>query len=333
MKQSLLLFLATISAGLVLVGAGCSNIVPNIKTDTEVKTGTEVAPADGQPGKENTKTPKSVTPVKNATQSGWVCSDTDGGNVSTVKGEATVKDPSNNVVTSKVDYCGNDTKVFEYFCGNTGNSIESVSIICKDNTSCVDGACVIVPGILAMINGTCGFANGQLSVTAPASDLCTGGTPTTVTGNGPWAWTCVGLNGGATASCSAPKYLMSGLCGSAHNSTVSYAPTTNLCSRGTASAVTGPITSQGSWTWTCAGEEGAEVASCKAFPVPLQVLDITNGVCGSSNNMTLISAPTTNLCASGTISPVTGEGPWAWTCVGSGGGATASCNANVRIEP
>lgn len=332
MRQSHLLFLATISAGLVLVGAGCSNIVPNIKTDSEVKTDTQVVPNSEDSAQKDNQKAKPKTPVKTTTPRKFVCTDTDGGNMSAVKGETTVKDPSGNVVSSKVDYCGDDAKVFEYYCAEAGNSIEATSIACGENKACVEGACVSASARLAMINGLCGSANGQQAVTPPASGLCSAGTPTAVTGNGPWAWTCAGINGGATASCAAPKYLMSGLCGSAHNTTVSSAPTANLCSRGTASAVTAPMTGQG-WVWTCSGEEGAEIASCKALPVPLQVLNVTNGSCGSANNATLISAPTTNLCVTGTVSPVTGDGPWAWTCGGSGGGTTASCNANVRIEP
>jgi hypothetical protein len=54
-----------------------------------------------------------------------------------------------------------------------------------------------------------------------------------------------------------------------------------------------------------------------------------NGVCGSSNGAALSSAPTANLCTSGTASAVSGSGPWAWSCAAQNGGVAASCSASV----
>jgi hypothetical protein len=66
---------------------------------------------------------------------------------------------------------------------------------------------------------------------------------------------------------------------------------------------------------------GLTVAAC---PGP------TNGTCGSSNGQTLSSAPSTNLCNTGTASAVSGSGPWEWSCVGTGVGHTdASCEAKA----
>jgi len=58
--------------------------------------------------------------------------------------------------------------------------------------------------LAAPVHGACGGANGTPAATAPAVDLCASGVASSVTGNGPWNWSCVGQNGGATASCSAP---------------------------------------------------------------------------------------------------------------------------------
>lgn len=55
-----------------------------------------------------------------------------------------------------------------------------------------------------------------------------------------------------------------------------------------------------------------------------------SGVCGTASGSTLATAPTTNLCSLGTASTVSGSGPWAWTCAGSNGGATASCSAALN---
>jgi len=57
---------------------------------------------------------------------------------------------------------------------------------------------------------------------------------------------------------------------------------------------------------------------------------LISGVCGSANGEFYTSAPTTDLCLTGTASTVSSSGSWnwAWTCAGSGGGATASCSAH-----
>jgi hypothetical protein len=54
-----------------------------------------------------------------------------------------------------------------------------------------------------------------------------------------------------------------------------------------------------------------------------------SGVCGSAGGAHMTSAPATNLCSVGTATEVTGNGPWTWTCGGSKGGRTASCEALV----
>ncbi|MDD5569486.1 MAG: polysaccharide deacetylase family protein, partial [Candidatus Pacebacteria bacterium] len=56
-----------------------------------------------------------------------------------------------------------------------------------------------------------------------------------------------------------------------------------------------------------------------------------NGLCGSANGQSFTSAPTSNLCASGTASAISGTGPWTWTCNGSTGGTNASCSAKKII--
>ncbi len=56
---------------------------------------------------------------------------------------------------------------------------------------------------LTPTNGTCGSSNGQTLTSAPTTNLCTTGTASSVTGSGPWYWSCAGSNGGTTAQCSA----------------------------------------------------------------------------------------------------------------------------------
>nr|MBP9758161.1 fibro-slime domain-containing protein [Candidatus Dojkabacteria bacterium] len=120
-----------------------------------------------------------------------------------------------------------------------------------------------------------------------------------------------------------PVPTVNGLCGTANNSTVPTAPTTNLCSTGTATSVSGT----GPWTWSCTGSGNGTTASCSAN----KTLDI-NGTCGVSNNAYVSIAPATNLCNTGTATSVSGTGPWTWSCTGSGNGTTASCSANISIN-
>jgi hypothetical protein len=171
---------------------------------------------------------------------------------------------------------------------------------------------------LCAINGTCGSANGVGTMSAPSSNLCVNGTPTAVSGTGPWTWDCNGANGGTNTSCSAPL-MQNGVCGSANGVGVTSAPSSNLCSAGTATAVGG----SGPWSWNCNGVNGGTNASCSA---PLRV----NAVCGSANGVGTYSAPSTGLCSPGTASAVSGSGPFTWTCAGANGGTNASCSAPLR---
>ena len=63
----------------------------------------------------------------------------------------------------------------------------------------------VTPSTPSAINGTCGSSNGVFFLVSPASNLCTTGGASSVSGSGPWSWTCIGSNGGTTSTCSAPK--------------------------------------------------------------------------------------------------------------------------------
>ena len=117
------------------------------------------------------------------------------------------------------------------------------------------------------------------------------------------------------ATLALPATAVNGACGSSNGADLTSAPTTNLCSAGTGSTVTG----SGPWSWSCAGSGGGTTASCSAL------LEI-NGACGSANGVAASTAPTANLCSAGTASTVAGSGPWSWSCAGSNGGATAVCS-------
>lgn len=75
---------------------------------------------------------------------------------------------------------------------------------------------------------------------------------------------------------------------------------------------------------------GWNLASAVAYDDSQKPADCVASTCGSANGTAVTSAPTTNLCTTGTASAVTGSGPWSWTCTSSSGGTPASCSASVN---
>jgi predicted secreted protein len=53
------------------------------------------------------------------------------------------------------------------------------------------------------LNGVCGVSDG-VAVTSTPTNLCKVGVASSVSGKGPWTWTCSGQNGGLAVNCSAP---------------------------------------------------------------------------------------------------------------------------------
>ena len=74
------------------------------------------------------------------------------------------------------------------------------------NTNETSASFTLTAGV-SPVNGACGSADGVVTVAAPdAAKQCSAGTASTLAGdaNG-WTWICDGSNGGAQASCQAPK--------------------------------------------------------------------------------------------------------------------------------
>jgi hypothetical protein len=214
----------------------------------------------------------------------------------------------------------------------------------------------------ATVNGACGSANGSTLSVAPTTNLCQAGVKGPVTGSGPWAWTCAGRNGGATANCSAqildtsPDALVFV---SQNNVPVNTAVTSNIITITGINAAAPISISGGAFSVGCTSNFSAvsstvlagqsvcvrQSSSSLASTMTRATLcvgsvcanfDITtaaagspvNGVCGFANGSVLASAPVGSaLCATGTPSPVSGGGPWTWTCAGSSGGSAAACSA------
>ena len=128
------------------------------------------------------------------------------------------------------------------------------------NTDTIDGMHVSKYDISVTtpVDGVC--VTYSTGLTAEPTNLCLAGEPDDFAGSGPWSWICKGLNGGDDSGTCSAQLKVHGACGSSNGGTFATAPSTNLCSSGTASAVT----SSGTWNWTCAGVYGGTTATCSA---------------------------------------------------------------------
>lgn len=178
---------------------------------------------------------------------------------------------------------------------------------------------------LPAMSGQCGASNGNSFYTQPGSNLCHIGGMSAMAGTGPWTWTCNGLHGGGSSSCSA-RLRIDGQCGGANRGSFAGQPASqSLCAAGGALSVT---TNGQQWLWACNGVNGGTNASCQASV-------IQPGRCGSANGQTYGSAPAANLlCAAGggTASNFAGSGPWSWSCANPGG-SVAQCSAQYAAAP
>jgi len=164
------------------------------------------------------------------------------------------------------------------------------------------------------LDGVCGSADGGSFYTAPSVNLCSVGAASPVTGAGPWSWTCAGSGPGADpANCSA-SLKIDGDCGSADGGSFSSAPTANLCSAGTASAVSG----SGPWDWTCSGiGTGAASDNCRALTLPTYQVSLASSTGGSLSGNTSQTVKHGSASTAVTAVPAAGYHFVNWT--GSGG--------------
>jgi len=199
--------------------------------------------------------------------------------------------------------------------------------------SCTKDASKVSCEAPKLVEAACGTANGSVQKYAPTKGLCSSGTPTEIQGIGPWLWSCVGTGGGASISCSATSQAQTrvdGTCGAAANTPMTSIPNTNLCDSGIPSAVYG----EGPWTWTCSGLNSGVATSCSTQkslpPAPPPPGPAVNGLCGGANGVAMVVQPMDDLCSAGTVTGVSGNGPWNWNCLGANGGMTVSCTAPLQ---
>jgi len=194
---------------------------------------------------------------------------------------------------------------------------------------------------LCSVNGACGVDNTKtLAATAP-TNLCLAGNASAIADSGhPWNWSCLGISGGNTATCSASIQTYAENFATDGHGTLSGAAEQTVDYNGSTSAVTANAADGYSFlNWT--GTNGFVTS----YANPLTVNNVAagqtitanfsstpvNGACGSDDGKTLASLAPTNLCATGAASAVDGSGhPWNWSCAGSNGGTPKSCSASIQ---
>ena len=177
------------------------------------------------------------------------------------------------------------------------------------------GACVLTSSCIPPVNG-------GWSAWSACSATCGGGTQTRTCNNPAPSGGGANCSGSTSQACNTQACIVdNGCAANTCNTTtcwnnLTWINGTKVCADNSCAALT--CTTSTCWnnlTW---------IAGTKVCPI--------NGVCGSADTAGTYTKPTTNLCSTGAASSVTGTGPWSWTCAGTNGGTTPTCNAPKRID-
>ena len=202
--------------------------------------------------------------------------------------------PSTSILCSNSTYSEfttNDT-TYSWKCSKDGTSVD-----------CSVNRCAV-----------CWSADWTTVSSAPSSNLCSVWTKSAwvTTNTNTYSWSC--KNGMNTANCSAYR---TAACWNADWTTVSSAPSSDLCSRWTKSAWV--TTNTDTYTWSC--KNGTSTVSCSAY---------RTAACWSANWACRSSAPSTSsaLCSRWTKSAwvTTNTNTYTWSC--ANWTSTVSCSAD-----
>jgi hypothetical protein len=189
----------------------------------------------------------------------------------------------------------------------------------------------------APADAQCGTANGTAVTAMPTNGeqcVSTKGTPAlAISGPTSFTWSCISLNGGLEANCSAMRgYTVTATAGANGSVSPGSQP---VVAGGTASVSATPDNGYSAVISGCGGTQsgndfttGPVTANCTV------TASFTNapvtGTCGSASNSTLVTAPpSTGLCTTGSATAVAeGANAYTWGCNGSNGGSsTTACQA------
>lgn len=126
--------------------------------------------------------------------------------------------------------------------------------------------------------GSCGSSDGRTLSAKPTSGLCDSGIASTVSGEGPWTWNCVGSAGTATDFCMANKTSTGGgggggqapQCGAANVGSRGYTSLSEFtandyCFTGGSTPINVAGGSAGPWSWVCRNSDGTTSDLCTAM--------------------------------------------------------------------
>lgn len=184
------------------------------------------------------------------------------------------------------------------------------------------------------IDGECGPAHGGVLTSVPDDGLCDAGSAGQVSGDGPWSWACEGFAGGQNASCSADiqHYAL-------NYSASAGGAISGLASQSIPHGGSGePVTAMPNDGYSFEDWSDGSTTNPRTDSGVVSDLDVvarfsqepTDGECGQADGGVFTSAPSDGLCDAGMASALSGDGPWSWTCEGTGGGESASCSADIQ---
>lgn len=273
----------------------------------------------------------------------WKMAVTENGPASTITGDIVLNQGAAKKIYYTIPAELSNSGAGEYWFSVTGTSVggtdgdistaDKAKVVIKPASAVLSVAQVTNPAV----NGTCGnnplialqsMPTGTAQCSAGKAALAISG-PTSLT------WSCLGLNGGTEANCYGVRGYTVTTSAGANGSISSSQP---VAAGGTATITAFPSTTAYSASFatgtTCPGTASGNTFAAGPISTNCTVnATFTNSpsaaVCGSASGVATLTAPSTNLCTTGTLlgSVVDGTGQFTWTCDGPNGGTDASCAA------
>ena len=245
-------------------------------------------------------------------------------------------------------------------CGGSAFNPNTTSTQTTFTTGAVSSACMVTATFAKILNGACGSITAP-SVTAPSAQQCQAGTPSTAVLNSSgsaWEWTCQGANTGTTSNtCTSPrghevKHVINGGHGKFRTAD-DMADITSpvVVAHGTSTAfMLRPDSGYGldqlkisCPTIPAGGTDSSSISSVngvhtttpitRACTVTASFAPSVAGACGSAHTVPSLTAPASQLCATGGTPSVTSSASaWQWTCPGQFAGASANCQAPRQFK-
>lgn len=274
----------------------------------------------------------------------WKMAVTEGGTPVTITGDITLNQPQAKRVYYTIPAELTSSGSGEYWFSVTGVASDDASISTADKAKVVikpaSAVLSVAQATNPAVNGACGTTPGAALQSMPTgtAQCSTGKAALAISGPASFTWSCLGLNGGAEANCYGVRgYTVTTSAGA--NGSVSSSQ--GVAAGGTAIITAFPSTTAYSASFatgtTCPGTASGNTFAASPISTNCTVnATFTNApqtaACGSASGVATLTAPSTGLCATGTLlgSVASGTGQFTWTCDGPNGGTDASCTAPMQ---